>query len=154
MSHLGRAYTRGVRARLTYLLLAALVIPLGLGVRAVRLPGDVGGPLGDVLWAVELYLVLRTLAPRLPMRKTATLCLVLATLDEASQAIHTPWLDAVRATTLGHLVLGRGFVWLDLLWYALGTAAAWGLDERWGARGRSAPAAASAEPEQHGRHQQ
>ncbi len=138
------------------MLLAALVIPLGLGVRAVRLPADAGGPLGDVLWAVELYLVLRTLAPRLPTRRSAMLCLLLATLDEASQAIHTPWLDAIRATTLGHLVLGRGFVWLDLLWYALGTAAAWALDERWAARlarGRSA-AAASAEPEQRGGHQQ
>ena len=116
--------------RLKYVLLAALVIPLGLGVRVVRLPGDVGGPLGDVLWAVELYLVLRTLAPQLPVRRSAALCLLLATLDEASQAIHTPWLDAIRATTLGHLVLGRGFVWLDLLWYALGTGAAWALDAR------------------------
>lgn len=142
-----------MRARLTYLLLAALVIPLGLGVRAVRLPADAGGPLGDVLWAVELYLVLRALAPRLPPRRSATVCLLLATLDEASQAIHTPWLDAIRATTLGHLLLGRGFVWLDLLWYALGTAAAWALDERWAAR-RSAVTAAGAEPEQRGGHQQ
>lgn len=116
------------------MLWAALVIPLGLGVRAVRLPGDVGGPLGDVLWAVELYLVLRVVAPGARPRRTAVWCLVLATLDEASQAIHTPWLDAVRATTLGHLVLGRGFVWLDLLWYALGTGLAWALDARVEAR--------------------
>jgi hypothetical protein len=143
-----------VRARLTYLLLAALVIPLGLGVRAVRLPADAGGPLGDVLWAVELYLVLRALAPRLPPRRSAAVCLLLATLDEASQAIHTPWLDAIRATTLGHLLLGRGFVWLDLLWYALGTAAAWALDERWGASRSAATASAGAELEQRGGHQQ
>lgn len=143
-----------MRARLTYLLLAALVIPLGLGVRAVRLPADAGGPLGDVLWAVELYLVLRALAPRLPPRRSAAVCLLLATLDEASQAIHTPWLDAIRATTLGHLLLGRGFVWLDLLWYALGTAAAWTLDERWGASRSAATASASAELEQRGGHQQ
>lgn len=132
-------------ARWPYILAAVLVVPLGLGVRAVHLPFGIGGPAGDALWAVELYCVLRALRPRAAPRTTAVVCYVIAVLDEASQAIHVPWLDAIRATWIGHMLLGRGFVWLDMVWYALGTALAWAIDEAI-ARRRSARAAASAAP--------
>ncbi len=133
-------------SRVAYVLAALAVIPLGLGVRAVPLPWGIGGPAGDALWAVELYCVLRALVPGAAPRNTAIVCYVLAALDEASQAIHTPWLDAIRATWLGHMILGRGFVWLDLLWYAVGTAGAWAIDEAVSARAGAARSASPAGP--------
>ena len=58
-------------------------------------------------------------------RRSSTLAVALAALAfsfaiELSQLYHAPWLDAVRATFVGHLVLGSGFMWGDLIAYALG----------------------------------
>ena len=39
---------------------------------------------------------------------------------ELSQLYHAPWIDSIRHTTLGGLILGFGFVWSDLVCYALG----------------------------------
>jgi hypothetical protein len=47
-----------------------------------------------------------------------------AVLVELSQLVHTPWLDALRRTRAGALVLGQGFLWSDLACYAAGAAAA------------------------------
>lgn len=41
-------------------------------------------------------------------------------LIELSQLWHPPFLDALRATTLGGLVLGYGFLWSDLVCYTVG----------------------------------
>jgi len=53
---------------------------------------------------------------------------------EFSQLWHTPWLNAVRRTTAGHLVLGSGFNARDLVAYAGGVGGE-GLVE-WGWRWR------------------
>jgi hypothetical protein len=36
-----------------------------------------------------------------------------------------PWLQAVRATLLGRLVLGNTFTWGDFLYYAIGCGLGW-----------------------------
>ena len=36
--------------------------------------------------------------------------------------VQAPWLDALRATLFGRLVLGQGFLWSDLVCYAAGIA--------------------------------
>ena len=41
-------------------------------------------------------------------------------LIELSQLYHSPWIDAVRQTRLGGLVLGFGFLWSDLVTYTVG----------------------------------
>ena len=41
-------------------------------------------------------------------------------LVELSQLWHPPFLETLRATTLGGLVLGYGFLWSDLLCYTVG----------------------------------
>ena len=47
---------------------------------------------------------------------------------ELSQTISAPWLDDLRATTLGALLLGRGFLWSDLAAYTVGAALALAID--------------------------
>ncbi|CKH20539.1 Protein of uncharacterised function (DUF2809) [Streptococcus pneumoniae] len=37
-----------------------------------------------------------------------------------SQLYHAEWIDNIRATTLGGLVLGYGFLWSDLVAYTIG----------------------------------
>jgi Protein of unknown function (DUF2809) len=39
---------------------------------------------------------------------------------EISQLYHAPWIDSIRQTTLGGLILGYDFVASDLTCYALG----------------------------------
>jgi Protein of unknown function (DUF2809) len=60
------------------------------------------------------------LAPTASIMVRACVALGLCFAVEASQLLHAPWLDAVRATPLGHLVLGSGFDPRDLAAYAAG----------------------------------
>jgi len=39
---------------------------------------------------------------------------------EISQLYHDTWIDAIRGTTLGALVLGHGFLWSDIVAYTVG----------------------------------
>ena len=39
---------------------------------------------------------------------------------ELSQLYHAPWIDSIRHTTIGGLILGFGFLWSDLACYSLG----------------------------------
>ena len=48
------------------------------------------------------------------------LALVFSYLIEISQLYHAPWIDAIRSTALGGLVLGFGFLWSDILCYTVG----------------------------------
>lgn len=62
--------------------------------------------LGDGLWAVAVYLSFRLLFLRPSVKCLALMSLVTSFAVEFSQLIQTPWLVAVRQTTLGHLLLG------------------------------------------------
>ena len=52
----------------------------------------------------------------------AAISLALAFLVEISQLYHAPWIDSIRQTTLGGLVLGFGFLWTDFVCYSVGIA--------------------------------
>lgn len=110
------------RARLFYLLLTVLTIGLGLESRAYRsaLPDFVGAYAGDTLWALMVYLGLGILWPQASVGRRAGLALGFSVAIELSQLYHAPWIDAVRRTRLGGLVLGFGFLWSDLVCYAAG----------------------------------
>ncbi len=119
------AYARSsTRARLIYFSAAVVVACLGLASRkyAKYLPDLLGEYAGDTLWALMLFLLVSSLLDgKTPIARTA-ISLTLAFLVEFSQLYHAPWIEAIRQTTLGGLVLGQGFLWTDLLCYSLGIA--------------------------------
>jgi len=39
---------------------------------------------------------------------------------EISQLYQVEWLNNIRSTTLGRLVLGQGFLWSDIISYTVG----------------------------------
>ena len=84
------------------------------------LPKFVGEYAGDTLWALMLFLLVSTLIADRTVISRATISLVLACLVEISQLYHAPWIDSIRHTTLGGLVLGFGFLWTDLACYTVG----------------------------------
>ena len=104
--------------------LIALVIFLGLGSRrfAASLPGVVAAYAGDTLWATAAFLGVGLLLPRASTWQVAPLALSLSVLVEVGQLYHAPWIDTLRSTTLGGLVLGYDLVWSDLACYAVGVA--------------------------------
>ena len=70
-----------------------------------------------------VYWGIAWLIPNASIKKVAVLTLLVSYSDEISQLYQAPWLNAIRRTTLGHLVLGSTFSWLDMLAYTIGVAA-------------------------------
>lgn len=93
-----------------------------------HLPELLGAYLGDVLWALMVYLGLSAIIPGVRPHWRAAIAISFAFIVEFSQLLHLPWLDAVRETIVGRLVLGVGFVWSDLLCYLAGIAFGWTLE--------------------------
>ncbi|GAB3497020.1 DUF2809 domain-containing protein [Spirosoma knui] len=112
------------RNRLNYVVLTMLVLLAGLASR--HFWGDVPfvrSYVGDVLWALMVFLGIACVWNQLPIRRVAVAALLFSFGIEASQLYHAPWIDSLRATRLGGLVLGFSFVWSDLLCYTIGVLA-------------------------------
>lgn len=124
--------TTPARSRLVYATLILVVIALGLASRAqsfqLYLPRFVGAYAGDTLWALTAFLGCGFLLPKLSTWRVAVLALSFAVLIECSQLYHAPWLDTLRHTRLGGLVLGFGFLWSDLVCYVAGVAVGVGFE--------------------------
>jgi hypothetical protein len=121
---------RRLRLRLRYAVLLAATVLLGLASRryAEALPRFVAAYAGDALWAAMVYWMGVLAWPMLSRKQLAGAALGVAVVVELSQLYRAAWIDAVRASRLGGLVLGRGFLWSDLVCYAVGVAAAVGID--------------------------
>jgi hypothetical protein len=83
---------------------------------------------GDVLWAAMVYFGCRFLFVRMGRSVSFGVALVFSYLIEISQLYHAPWINAIRGTTLGGLVLGFGFLWSDLVCYTVGVLLGVALD--------------------------
>ena len=110
------------RNRAIWIVLILLTVALGLGSRryAASLPGVVAAYAGDILWATAAFLGIGLLLPRASTGRVALLAMSLSVLVEVGQLYHAPWIDSIRRTTVGGLVLGYDFVWSDLACYAVG----------------------------------
>lgn len=108
------------------------IIVLGLFSRAFPplVPAALGKYPGDALWALMVQFGIAFLRPELRPSRVATLALGVSWLVELSQLYQAPWINALRATRLGHLALGSQFHWPDLLAYTLGVSAGLLLDAR------------------------
>ncbi len=121
-----------MRQRVIYFAILLLAILLGLASRRYRelLPLLLGQYGGDVLWAIMLYFLIAMCWPRLSPFRRAWIALGIAYLVEFSQLYQAPWINRIRKSTFGGLVLGVGFLWSDLVCYAVGVAI--GLAGDWG----------------------
>lgn len=111
------------RSRVLYAILTAFVMLAGFLSR--RLLGHytfVKLYVGDVLWAMMVFLGVAFVFSNWPTWRIAVVALTFSVCIEVSQLYHAPWLDAIRATGLGGLILGFTFVWADLLCYGVGVA--------------------------------
>ena len=103
--------------RVLYAALAGATVVLGLLSRS--------GPwipkgIGDALYATLIFWLVRFAAPAIARLHAVIAAIGFCFVIEASQLYHAPWIDAVRDTRLGGLVLGHGFHASDLAWYIAG----------------------------------
>jgi hypothetical protein len=113
------------RNRWIYAVFTVLIIGLGLGSRAFSsvLPDTLNTYLGDSLWAAMIFTGCGFLFRKLKTMITGIISLSFCFVIEFSQLYHAEWIDQIRDTSLGGLVLGYGFLWSDIEAYTIGIAA-------------------------------
>ena len=110
------------RNRLLYAGMIVIVIILGLCSRKLVnvMPNILNTYLGDALWALMIYIGFGFVFIYMKPKKVSLIGLLFCYLIELSQLYHASWIDNIRKTTLGGLILGYAFSWSDLLAYAIG----------------------------------
>jgi hypothetical protein len=113
-----------IRIRFVYFTAVVVVVLMGLASRRYRehLPSFLAEYAGDTLWALMVFLLVSAVLAGQPLMVRAAISLGLSFVVEISQLYHAPWIDSIRQTTLGGLVLGFGFLWSDLVCYSVGIA--------------------------------
>lgn len=113
-----------IKERLFYIALVLSTIALGLLSRAdfISVPTFLATYAGDTLWAMMVYWGFRFLFPTQPIAISVISALVFSFAIETSQLYHATWIDDIRSTKLGGLILGFGFKLSDLICYSCGIA--------------------------------
>ena len=114
------------RSRLTYALLIALTIPLGLASRkfSYLLPPWLAKNAGDVLYATMAFWLVGFLFPHLSTLRTALSATLFCFGIEFLKFAQAPWLVAARHSRAGALIFGVGFHASNLACYVIGVALA------------------------------
>lgn len=109
------------RNRVVYLILIIIVMILGLLSRKLdNLPVIVSLYAGDILWALMVFLIVDFVFNNKSILFNISIAIIFSYGIEISQLYHAPWIDSIRNTTLGGLILGFGFLWSDLICYTIG----------------------------------
>jgi uncharacterized membrane protein len=106
--------------RLIYLLILFIIICIGL--YSKRMTGIITEIIDfkDVVWAMMVYFLFRIAFINWSIKKVAAFGILFSFVVEVSQLYHDEWIDKLRNTFLGGIILGSGFVWSDLLAYLCG----------------------------------
>jgi hypothetical protein len=112
------------RQRFLYSVWIVLVLVVGLSCRSdfFSLPLFFRKYGGDALWALLVFLVFGFMFRHVSTLRLTVAALCFSWVIEGSQLYHAPWIDAIRATRMGGLVLGSVFNLPDLFAYAVGIA--------------------------------
>ena len=98
---------------------SAVIALRALGLRSRRISG-MPDACGDALWAMMVFCCWRIILVSRPLKSVAVVALITSYLVEFSQHLSFDWLVRLRSTFLGHMLLGQGFLWIDLLAYFIG----------------------------------
>jgi hypothetical protein len=76
--------------------------------------------LADGLWALVVFSAIGLFFPTISTWHATAWAFLIPSLFELGELYQLPWLDGIRGTSLGLVVLGTEFVRLDLACYAAG----------------------------------
>lgn len=118
-------YLRG-----TYFTAVVITILLGLASRKFShlLFSFLAENAGDALWAMMVYFGFRFLFLKKKMFTAILLSFLFSFGIEFSQLYQEDWINQIRGTPLGALVLGKGFLLVDLIRYSIGIVIAASFD--------------------------
>ncbi|MEN9610708.1 MAG: hypothetical protein RLZZ628_1522 [Bacteroidota bacterium] len=85
---------------------------------------------GDAIWAAMIYFGFRMMMPQTIYRKSIIYAMIFCFSIEFLQLYHAPWIEAIRHTQLGGLILGFEFLWSDLVSYIIGILVAFIIDNQ------------------------
>ena len=120
-----------INPRVSYVIAVVIMIILGLASRkfGTFLPSFVAENAGDMLWAMMVYFGFRLLLVRKSLLTAIWLSFLFSFGIEFSQLYQADWINRIRNTLLGALILGKGFLAADLVRYMAGIIAALVLDK-------------------------
>lgn len=118
--------TSSKNKRITYLGLVFITIILGLVSRRINF---VPAITGDVLYAIMVYWIFRSLFFTRPFLFSFILALVFCFSIECMQLIQTTYFIQIRSNPILRLIFGQGFLWSDLFGYVAGASIAYLLDK-------------------------
>ncbi|WP_369802649.1 DUF2809 domain-containing protein [Psychrobacillus sp. OK032] len=118
------------KMRITYIIGIIITIFLGLASRKYShfLSPFVAQNAGDVIWAMMVYFGFRFLLVRKSIIIAIWLSLFFSFVIEFSQLDQGNWIKQIRGTSLGALILGKGYLMVDLMRYTMGIMLATFLD--------------------------
>lgn len=114
-----------MKKRLNYLILVVVTIGIGLFSRRLEV---IPFWIGDSLWAVMVYLIVRSILINKKQLIALQVSILFSYLIELSQVLEWNWLVMVRKHVIGRLILGQGFLWSDIMAYTLGIIIIYSLD--------------------------
>ncbi|MBZ4034583.1 DUF2809 domain-containing protein [Flavobacterium sp. 17A] len=84
--------------------------------------------IGDFLYAVMIYFLVRIFLPFKKAFAILFLSLIICYCIEFLQLYQAEWIIELRKTLFGRYVLGQGFLWSDILAYTFGASSAFVLE--------------------------
>ncbi len=119
------------RQRLVFIINILAIVPLGYAIRFSHiLPEYVRDAGGSIAYQIFWMLLVLFIYPPANLRLTAIWGCIGSCAIELLQLYQPPWLQDIRATLPGRLVLGTTFLWSDFPAYFIGSYLGW-LWVRW-----------------------
>lgn len=121
---MGKGVVMLLKSRVFFIIAILITISLGLLSRAsfVDNSGIIYLYVGDALWASLIFWLVCLIMPKVSISYQLVIALLFCFSIEFSQLYQAQWINTIRATTLGGLVLGFGFKFSDLVAYSIGVA--------------------------------
>ncbi|MGL5756205.1 MAG: DUF2809 domain-containing protein [Paraclostridium sp.] len=111
-----------IKKKIIYFISTVVVMTMGILSRKFMFvfPTIIAPFVGDMLWAMMVYFGFRFLLTKLSVLNTIIIAIAFSFSIEISQLYQANWINEIRGTTLGGLVLGHGFLFEDLISYSIG----------------------------------
>jgi hypothetical protein len=111
-----------LKARIPYVIAVVISMVLGYSSRryADSLPAFIAEHFGDALWASMIYFGFRAIGVNKNLFWAGGISVIFCFGIEFSQLYQVDWMNEIRSTFVGALVLGSGFLTVDLIRYSVG----------------------------------
>lgn len=110
------------RNRFIYFMLIMFTTTLCISSRkyVTVLPQYISDYASDILWALMVYFGFGFFMYKKSIKNIVLSSFIFSCLIEISQLYKSDWINNIRNTTIGSLILGNGFLESDLICYAIG----------------------------------